>query len=68
MITVIEPRTETREIFENAHFRGWHRIVQRTGQLMIAILYHGGHERQLTANAMGEIGVRQKDRTRARTG
>ena len=30
----------TREILENAHCRGWHYIVHRAGQPMIAILDH----------------------------
>ena len=50
-INVTDLRTETREILENAHFRGWHYIVQRAGQPMIAILDHEEYERLLAIAA-----------------
>ena len=50
-INVTDLRTETREILENAHFRGWHYIVQRAGQPMIAILDHEEYERLLALGA-----------------
>ncbi len=50
-INVTDLRTETREIIENAHFRGWHYIVQRAGQPMIAILDHDEYERLLSVDA-----------------
>jgi hypothetical protein len=40
IIKVTDLRTETREFLENAHFRGWHYVVLRAGQPMIAILDH----------------------------
>jgi hypothetical protein len=52
-INVTELRAETREILENAHFRGWHYVVLRAGQPMIAILDHEAYER-LLALAAGE--------------
>lgn len=52
-INVTDLRTETREILENAHFRGWHYIVQRAGQPMIAILDNEEYER-LLATAAGD--------------
>ncbi len=37
-INITDLRTETREIVEKAHFRGWHYVVLRAGQPMIAVL------------------------------
>ncbi|PKO20968.1 MAG: hypothetical protein CVU38_17295 [Chloroflexi bacterium HGW-Chloroflexi-1] len=51
MINVTDLRTETREILEDAHFRGWHYIVQHAGQPMIAILDHEEYERLLAITA-----------------
>ena len=53
-INVTDLRTETREILENAHFRGWHYVVQRAGQPMIAILDHEEYERLLAIAAAGD--------------
>jgi prevent-host-death family protein len=50
-INVTELRTETREILENAHFRGWHYVVQRAGQPMIAVLDYEEYERLLAITA-----------------
>ena len=60
-INVTDLRTETREILENAHFRGWHYIVQRAGQPMIAILDHDVYER-LMASATGDSKAIAKER------
>lgn len=53
-INVTDLRTETREILENAHFRGWHYIVHRAGQPMIAILDHEEYKRLLALVADSE--------------
>lgn len=67
-INVTDLRTETREILENAHFRGWHYIVQRAGQPMIAILDHDEYERLLAVAAIESGGVDRKGRTSTRPG
>jgi len=67
-INVTDLRTETREILENAHFRGWHYIVQRAGQPMIAILDHDEYERLLAVAAMGNSDAKPKDQARAKSG
>jgi prevent-host-death family protein len=38
VITVTELRNMTREIIENAHFRGRQYVVERAGQPMVVIL------------------------------
>ena len=67
-INVTDLRTETREILENAHFRGWHYVVQRAGQPMIAILDHDEYERLLAVAAMGNSDAKPKDQARAKSG
>jgi len=67
-INVTDLRTETREILENAHFRGWHYIVQRAGQPMIAILDHDEYERLLAMTAVGEGKAAEKARVSSRLG
>lgn len=37
-ITVTDLRTQTREILENVHFRGWRYVVERAGQPMAALV------------------------------
>ena len=64
-INVTDLRTETREILENAHFRGWHYIVRRAGQPMIAILDHDEYER-LLALAVGDGRAAAKERASSR--
>ncbi len=44
-ITVTDLRNATRAILENAHFRGRHYIVERSGQPCVAILDAGEYER-----------------------
>jgi chromosomal replication initiation ATPase DnaA len=56
-------RTETREILENAHFRGWHYIVHRAGQPMIAILDHDEYERLLAVAAISNSDAQPKGRS-----
>ena len=46
-INVTDLRTETREILENAHFRGWHYTVYRAGQPPAVILDHEEHQELL---------------------
>jgi len=67
-INVTDLRTETREILENAHFRGWHYVVLRAGQPMIAILDHAEYERILVLAADGEGKVVAKERAGGRPG
>jgi hypothetical protein len=59
-INVTELRTETREILENAHFRGWHYTVLRAGQPMIAVLDHEEYERLMLAAVGDGKGVPRK--------
>jgi PHD/YefM family antitoxin component YafN of YafNO toxin-antitoxin module len=66
-INVTELRTETREILENAHFRGWHYVVLRAGQPMIAILDHDEYER-LLALAAGPTKAAGQERASSRLG
>lgn len=47
VITVTELRNMTREIIENAHFRGRQYVVERVGQPMVVII--GIEEYQLLA-------------------
>ena len=44
-VTVTDLRMHTREILENAHFRGWQYLVERAGQPMVAILGYEEFER-----------------------
>ncbi len=66
-INVTDLRTETREILENAHFRGWHYVVLRAGQPMIAILDHDEYERLLVLVGGGNR-TPAKERTDVRMG
>jgi prevent-host-death family protein len=61
-INVTDLRTETREILENAHFRGWHYIVHRAGQPMIAILDHDEYERLMELTAVDDAKAVAKKR------
>jgi prevent-host-death family protein len=47
-ITVTDLRLETREILENAHFRGRHYVVMRAGQPMVVILGVEDYLRMIT--------------------
>lgn len=53
-ITVTNLRVTTREIIENAHFRGRHYIVERAGQPMVVIL--GVQEYMSLLQAVNDIG------------
>ncbi len=53
-INVTDLRTETREILENAHFRGWHYMVLRAGQPMVAILDHDEYQRLVVLAEYGK--------------
>ena len=46
-ITVTDLRVGTREILENAHFRGRHYIVERAGQRMAVIMGIEDYQRLL---------------------
>ena len=48
-INVTDLRLATREIMENAHFRGQHYVVERAGQPMVAILSVDEYERLLAS-------------------
>lgn len=61
-INITELRTETREIVEKAHFRGWHYVVLRAGQPMVAILDHDEYERLMAFAAIGPGDTKPKDR------
>lgn len=67
-INITELRTETREIVEKAHFRGWHYVVLRAGQPMVAVLNHEEYERLIAIAAASEDKVVAKDRSSARPG
>ena len=67
-INVTDLRTETREILENAHFRGWHYIVQRAGQPMVAILDHEEYDRLLTLASTADSAIKTKDRAGGKSG
>ena len=49
-ITVTNLRVATREIIENAHFRGRHYIVEHAGQPMVVILGVEDYLRMITQN------------------
>jgi hypothetical protein len=66
-INATDLRTETREILENADSRGWHWIVLRGGQPMVAILDHDEYERLLTL-VVGDCKVVVKERASCRSG
>ena len=67
-INITELRTETREIIEKAHFRGWHYVVLRAGQPMVAVLDYDEYERLLAVAAMGNSDAKPKDQARAKSG
>jgi hypothetical protein len=50
IINVTDLRVATREILENAHFRGQHYVVERAGQPMVVILAVDEYERLLQSN------------------
>jgi len=68
-INITELRTETREIVEKAHFRGWHYVVLRAGQPMVAVLDYDDYQRLLALAAIG-IGdtTGSKDRANTKSG
>ncbi len=47
VITVTELRNLTREVIENAHFRGRQYVVERAGQPMVVILGVDDYERMI---------------------
>jgi prevent-host-death family protein len=53
-ITVTDLRVGTREILENAHFRGRHYIVVRAGQPMVAIVGVEEYRRLIEARDKAE--------------
>ncbi len=55
-INVTDLRVATREILENAHFRGQHYVVERAGQPMVAILSIDEYQR-LISQGSGEEGL-----------
>lgn len=55
-ISVTDLRDGTREVLENAHFRGQHYVVQRAGHPMAVILGIDEYER-LLASASRESGA-----------
>lgn len=67
-INVTDLRTETREILENAHFRGWHYLVLHAGQPMIVTLDCDEYERLLAIAAIGHGDTRPRDRATAKSG
>jgi hypothetical protein len=67
-INITDLRTETREIVEKAHFRGWHYVVLRAGQPMIAILDHEEYERLLAIAVAGDGKLETKQRSGSRVG
>lgn len=67
-INITELRTETREIVEKAHFRGWHYVVLRAGQPMIAVLDYEEYERLLAIAAASDGKLAAKQRSGGRVG
>lgn len=59
-INITELRTETREIVEKAHFRGWHYVVLRAGQPMVAVLDYEEYEQLLTVVAASGKVIRKE--------
>jgi len=51
-ISVTELRERTREILENAHFRGRRYVIERGGQEMVVILGVEEYRRLLTTSAV----------------
>jgi prevent-host-death family protein len=52
-ISVTDLRDGTREVLENAHFRGHHYVVQRAGQPMAVILGIDEYQRLLECAGRG---------------
>ncbi len=53
-ISVTELRNSTREVIENAHFRGRRYLVERAGQAMVTILGVEEYQRLVRTPALPE--------------
>ncbi len=67
-INITDLRTKTREIVEKAHFRGWHYVVLRAGQPMVAALDYEEYERLLAIAAASDGKPDAKQRSGSRAG
>jgi hypothetical protein len=56
-ITVTNLWVATREIIENAHFRGKHYVVERAGQPMVAVIGIEEYQRLIACLELGDVGV-----------
>jgi prevent-host-death family protein len=53
-ISVTDLRDGTREVLENAHFRGQHYVIERAGQPMAVILGIDEYERLVASAGRGD--------------